>query len=288
MASPATLGNLVRLVPLHLNELPAHPALTAESSISNGLTSESRRPGDADFTSADRPQLLPFIREVLDQATSFVDDVLPRTFSEANEKSSSPAAAKVKVLKDALDAQQLSQIPWATGKVPRKVPFPLGFQGEAWFARRSCHANQSQTGTASLAEFEHGLLVDHSEHEQEYTPDVYDARSVLNWDAETVSTGLVIGESYSYVRMCSKHHSTTVVRPLLTRGTVYEMCHKLPWPLAPRVFPVLLVSAKTDSSSFIVVQVPVSIESLPESFYSNGRKLREGANTLKRRKPVLG
>ena len=66
------------------------------------------------------------------------------------------------------------------------------------------------------------------------------------------------------------------------------MCHKLPWPLAPRVFPVLLVSAKTDSSGFVVVQVPVSIESLAESFYSNGRNLRGGDSSLKRRKPVLG
>lgn len=66
------------------------------------------------------------------------------------------------------------------------------------------------------------------------------------------------------------------------------MCHKLPWPLAPRVFPVLLVSAKTDTFDFIVVQAPVSLEALPESFYSNGRNLREEDSTLKRKKPVLG
>lgn len=66
------------------------------------------------------------------------------------------------------------------------------------------------------------------------------------------------------------------------------MCHKLPWPLAPRVFPVLLVSAKTNISDFIVVQVPVSIEALPEAFYSNGRNLRVEDGALKKRKPVLG
>ena len=65
------------------------------------------------------------------------------------------------------------------------------------------------------------------------------------------------------------------------------MCHKLPWPLAPRVFPVLLVSAKTEDG-FIVVQIPVSIESLPASFYSNGRNLREGHSALEKQKPVLG
>lgn len=69
---------------------------------------------------------------------------------------------------------------------------------------------------------------------------------------------------------------------------VYEMCHKLPWPLAPRVFPVLLVSGKTDASGFVVVQVPVSVELLPGAFYSNGRNRRDGDGALERRKVVLG
>ena len=66
------------------------------------------------------------------------------------------------------------------------------------------------------------------------------------------------------------------------------MCHKLPWPLSPRTFPVLLVTAKTARSSFIVVQIPVSIESLPDSFYGSGRNLRQGEDPLKRREPVTG
>lgn len=208
MASSTTLGNLVRLVPLHLRELPAHPALTAQSSTGHGLPSGSQSRGDATSASSGRPQLLPFVKEILDQATSFVDDVLPRTFSELNEKRSTPAAAKVKVLKRELDAQELSQIPWATGKIPRKVTLPRESRGESWFARRSCHANQSQTGTASLAEFEQGLLDDHSAHEQQYTPNVSDARHVLDWDAETAFTGLGLGAPYSHVRMCSEHDPT--------------------------------------------------------------------------------
>lgn len=69
---------------------------------------------------------------------------------------------------------------------------------------------------------------------------------------------------------------------------VYEMCHKLPFPLLPRVFPVLLVTAKTGRHSFVVVQIPVDIKSLPEAFYSNGRNRREGDSALKRKTPVLG
>ncbi|MCJ1366537.1 hypothetical protein MMC16_005666 [Acarospora aff. strigata] len=235
------------------------------------LFSGNTLPDEAVLDPDARPGLIAFLTEVLDQAISFVDDIVPKTFVEKSEKTSSPAVAKVKVLKREIDSQQLSQIPWENTKVPRIAPSSLGFNGEAWFARRSQHANQAQKGTASFSEFEHGLMVDHSEHEQEYTPDVYDARPVLDWDTETASTNLIIGESYSQIRMC-----------------IYEMCHKLPWPLSPRTFPVLLVTAKTARSSFIVVQIPVSIESLPDSFYGSGRNLRQGEDPLKRREPVTG
>lgn len=66
------------------------------------------------------------------------------------------------------------------------------------------------------------------------------------------------------------------------------MCHALPWPLAPRVFPILLVTAKVGKFGFVVVQVPVTIGPLSESFYSNGRNIREGDNVLQRKKPILG
>ncbi len=58
--------------------------------------------------------------------------------------------------------------------------------------------------------------------------------------------------------------------------------------MSPRVFPVLVVTAKTDRFSFIVVQIPVSVESLPDAFYSNGRNVREGDSALTRKKSVLG
>ena len=72
------------------------------------------------------------------------------------------------------------------------------------------------------------------------------------------------------------------------------MAHKLPSPLAPRVFPVLVITAQrstlsagtTDES--IVVQVPINIDRLQEAFYCNGRNLREGADKLQRTKTVLG
>ncbi|KAI9880659.1 MAG: hypothetical protein M1830_001663 [Pleopsidium flavum] len=311
MATLAPLGNLVRLLPLQLSELPAHPALakldqTAESdnrgardcingtypegdeSVQHGNIIDAHQERSADYSGysehqnqdrssyrgldqKSRPRLISFIKEILDQATSFVDDSLSNTFAEDKEKSSSPAVAKVRLLKRNIDGQQLSRIPWSTSKVPRKIPLHTAHTGEAWFARRSHHANHVQIGTADFSEFEQGLMVDHSKHEQEYTPDVFDAFPVLNWDAETLSNALTIGEFYSQIRMC-----------------IYEMCHKLPWPLSPRVFPVLVVTAKTDRSGFIVVQIPASVESLPDSFYSNGRNLHEGDSALKKKRPVLG
>ncbi|KAI4142691.1 MAG: hypothetical protein LQ341_003136 [Variospora aurantia] len=58
--------------------------------------------------------------------------------------------------------------------------------------------------------------------------------------------------------------------------------------MATRVFPVLVISAKTGASGFIVVQIPVHIKSLAHAFYSNGRNVQEGNSSLKRKKPVLG
>ena len=45
---------------------------------------------------------------------------------------------------------------WSNGRKP----------AEAWFARRSRHANHSDEGTADLDEFDHGLRNDHSKNEQ--------------------------------------------------------------------------------------------------------------------------
>ena len=69
---------------------------------------------------------------------------------------------------------------------------------------------------------------------------------------------------------------------------VYEMCHKLPFPLTTRTFPVLMASAKTAATESVIVHVPVDIQKLPQAFYSNGRNLREGDSELKRKKPVFG
>lgn len=244
MAPAAPLGNLVRLLPLQLSELPAHPALTkidrtpkvvnpaAQGHTNNAdtdggaisqkratrdlpqqpLSDDSGFPSQAQvrdeatlskFDEGGRPRLRPFVKEVLDQATIFVDDTLPVTFSQDKEKSSDPAVAKVRLVKRDIDISQLSRIPWTTSSIPRKTSSPTGLQSEAWFGRRSRHVNQRQEGTADFMEFEQGLMADHSKHEKDYTPDVFDAHQVMNWDAETVSSAFTFGGSYAQIRMCS-------------------------------------------------------------------------------------
>ena len=153
------------------------------------------------FQQGQRPSLIPFIQELLDQATVFVDDILPTTFHESGSKSSSPSSAKVKLLKREITSHDLSRIPWKTSKIPRAVSKDVQSSAETWVARRSRHANQIEEGTASFSEFDHGLRVEHSEHEREYTPDVFDSFKVLDWDTETVG---VLFDKYSEVRMSSK------------------------------------------------------------------------------------
>ena len=75
------------------------------------------------------------------------------------------------------------------------------------FARKSTHTNKSELGTASWDEFDAGLRVRHSEHEAEYTPDVYDCFKVLDWDQEINDFGGAIGE-YGDVKMSSTFQSS--------------------------------------------------------------------------------
>lgn len=204
----APLGNLIRLSPLQLHELPHNVKLggsikqSSDGRIYNPSIATSEQPS-ADRTSDaldqdGRPKLAAFIKEVLDQATDFIDDTLSSTFREESLKMSLPATAQVRLLRRDITSAQLDKISWSKSRIPRRPPADSLKSGEAWFARRSRHANQSQEGTADFGEFDYGLRVDHSEHEREYTPDVFDSLKVLEWDCEE----LVIDE-YSHIRMNS-------------------------------------------------------------------------------------
>lgn len=219
MATRTSLGNLIRIAPLHLSELPTHPTLAQrEGGSSNSGIHTKDRSGDSDLSSqalksvsagdknqSQRPALLPFIKAVLDEACIFVDDIMPQTFTGSGEKQSKPAAAKVKLLKREIGGHELSQVPWASSNIKRNSPKAVGTSREAWFARRSRHANRSDQGTADFPEFDLGLRVNHSEHEREYTPDVFDSYRVLDWDSETMRHDFA-ADNYSQVHMSSTLH----------------------------------------------------------------------------------
>ncbi|MCJ1397088.1 hypothetical protein MMC11_000280 [Xylographa trunciseda] len=250
---PSPLGNLVRLHPLSLDDLPSHPSLTDLPSTTSSRSSTSTAPQKP----RTRPSLTTFLTALLSEATTFIDHTLPATFAvSSTTKTSPPAIAPVTLLKHTYAASTLSTVPWTTSTVARAAGPPAS---EAWFARRSRHADAASTGTAAWAEFDGGLRARHSANEQAYTPDVYDAHRVLAWDADTAA--LHLG--------ATAFHDADLA--------LYEMCHALPFPLRPRVFSVAVATARTRApgqpDGLVIVQVPVDMAALPQARYSAGRNV---------------
>lgn len=129
---------------------------------------------------------MPFAHEILAEAVAFTDSIVPETFQKkGSPKSSDPSTAKVQLLSSDL------------------------LKGESWYARHSLHDNAATRGTASYREFEAGLFDQHSIHEmvqhsnqkadpetqsaniyfKEYTPDVYDAHKILDWQTQMHAEG---------------------------------------------------------------------------------------------------
>ena len=170
--------------------------------LHSGVTSGTSTPGIFDDTG--RPNLIPFVKAILDEATMFIDIDMPRTFSEGGLKSSAPSTAKVRLLKRTISGSELSHIPWEKSAVPRRMPRGIQKSSEAWFARSSTHANQSLVGTANCFELDTALRINHSQHEREYTPDVFDDFKVLEWDLGSSPDVLVV-DNYRDITMGSKY-----------------------------------------------------------------------------------
>lgn len=64
----------------------------------------------------------------------------------------------------------------------------------------------------------------------------------------------------------------------------------MPPPLTNRVFPVVIITAKTGADSFVVVQIPVDLQDFPDGdvLYSNGRNKRDGESSVKSKKVTPG
>lgn len=69
------------------------------------------------------------------------------------------------------------------------------------------------------------------------------------------------------------------------------MCHAMPFPLKPRCFPILVVTANVQpDDGFIAITIPVSLsaETTPTSYYSSGRNVLEAPDKQRKAKPVFG
>jgi len=68
------------------------------------------------------------------------------------------------------------------------------------------------------------------------------------------------------------------------------MCHTLPFPLSPRCFPILVLTAFIPPTSFLAVTVPVNLPpTLPAAYYSSGRNTADPSSSPKQKKtPVFG
>lgn len=195
-----------------MSEIPSHTAIEEYLSASPHKKhdfGESPSPppsAQQSGTSLDangRPLLGPFLNAVLTEATAFVDHTLPSTFKSKGSKSNPPATAKIEVSQRMIDGKEISKIPWTSANIPRKSSKAKPGYGEAWFARKSLHDNKTQTGTANWREFNEGLRVNHSEHEREYTPDVFDSYKVLDWNDQIGGLEEGLAE-YTDVNMMSK------------------------------------------------------------------------------------
>ena len=100
------------------------------------------------------------------------------------------------------------------------------------FSRKSTHINKPETGTATWEEFDSGLRVQHSEHEREYTPDVFDSFKVLDWNAETDALGDEVGE-YRDVKMSSMSIAYLISTGYI--GIASSLSNSYPFILSPLV-----------------------------------------------------
>ena len=303
----SSASTLVRLAPLALSEIPPHPDLPTRPDKSAANTTGSDR--------ISQPDLLPFLTTFLRDGLSFLSSrSLNSNFKHHSVKKAPPSTDDVEVLTYSIPASTLQTAPWSSPAhkdndtngshgsqvVSRAQPQPL--PTEHWFARRSVHSNvssksPSNPGHASWEEFIYGLRDNHSKHEEDFTPTVYDARHVVDWSGQLHKLdeeGSLRREGFQDVSM-----------------SIYEMCHKIPPPLNNRCFGVLVVTGTVlgdsypggsssatsgggwfeegEKEKFVAVTVPIQLGTgVRKAFYTNGRNIKEGDNPMRKQEVVQG
>jgi hypothetical protein len=229
-----------------------------------------------------------------------------RRASKATTNSTTDNTAQLTVPPPTTRGRSSSSASARQGPISRARPTTL--QDEHWFTRRSIHqciSSKLTPGTASWEQFVFGLLKNHSANEQEFTPNLFDARKVVDWDGQVrklTEEGSLRREGWDDVSI-----------------GIMEMCHGLPGSLAPRCFPVLVVGGRLlpqhqqqqqnggssaaagagfepdprwesgEKQKFVVVTVPVQLgTAVKKAFYSNFRNLKEGKTEQEKANVVFG
>lgn len=231
---------LIQLTPHAFTTLPSHPSLPQDPS----------RPSPKSYT-------ITALTEALDHLST-----LPTTLTtDPKPRSSPPSTAKVILLRG-----------W-------RKPVEQGTaKPEFWVARQSEHVDSAGRGTASWAEFESGLRVDHATHEMEYTPSVSGVERLLEWSGEEIREVEVQGVLFKGVEIegepilyLSVYNANMVSVNLITH-TFHPSAL-----ISPRSFISLTISAAYDKSpnapktqtqpgqktkqptkGFLTVQIPIS------------------------------
>ena len=303
----SSTSTLVRLAPLSLSEIPPHPDLPTRPDKS------ALKSTDSDDVS--QPDLLPFLATFLRDGLAFLSSrSLKSNFKHHSVKKVPPSTNDVEVLTYSIPASTLQSAPWSSATQssndtngahssqvvsraqPRIVPT------EHWFARRSIHdnitsKNATNSGHASWEEFIYGLRDNHSKHEEDFTPTLYDARHVVDWAGQVRKLdeeGSLQREGFRDVSM-----------------SIYEMCHKIPPPMNNRCFGVLVVTGTVlgnngvsgsssatseqgrfeegEKEKFVAVTVPVQLGmGVKKAFYANGRNVKDGENQMRKQEVVQG
>lgn len=164
---PPALGSRVRLHQVSASQLPAHPDLAPYQEGASSSTPQT--------------PFEPFVTSVLNEANTFITKYLPAVITTRSAKKTVPPSnATVQLAEYTIPAPSLPAEARTAG-------------GESWFIRSSLHEGEKKTGTADWEEFEGALLDRHSEHEQDYTPDVFDAHRVISWHDELAAVGGKVG-----------------------------------------------------------------------------------------------
>ncbi|KAI6785636.1 uncharacterized protein J7T54_005970 [Emericellopsis cladophorae] len=199
-------------------------------------------------TTASSSELMPFLTSIINEALPFIDDVAstkqnPYTSSWTSKghRTFGAAASPVYLYSRDVSTAALQAILRDYHVPELQEAVSLGkLHPESWFLRRSVHENAAKRGTARWDEWVKCFKVAHAEAEKAFTPTVVSTRVIREWDCQGVQVERD-GDMWGDWTL-----------------KMEESAHKLPSPLAKRVFPVLQATTSLvggDHREFLVVQI---------------------------------